>query len=218
MSNILEEYKAYYNVRVQRFENNPKYKHSYEAEKALNDLVQSCSDLSEIKDQMPDLSENCATALVKDEYLLEQLKFTEFKETVRILAINRVLEKADNFTKTLDLVGMIIEEENKGSIEISMDEANREFHHSWKTLDNIEIYANAEVPDKYKSYMQEGVQDYKQNLIDSVKYLEENNDSWQAGWKLTPQIITEYRHRRLLCYTDEHVNEQLKKYRAIVGR
>ena len=203
---------------MQRFENNPNYQHSYEAEKALNDLIQSCNDLLEAKDRMPALSEKCAVALIKDEYLLEQKKFEEFKEPVRILAAKRILPQADNFTKVLDLTGMIIEEENKVAIEISMDEANREFHHSWKTLDNIEIYANAEVPSKYQSDMQDSVQYYKQRLNDNVKSVEENNDAWQAGWKLTPDIITEYRHRRLLPYSDGHVNEQLQKYKSIVNR
>lgn len=30
---ILEEYKAYYHVRAERYANNPNYKYSYEAEK-----------------------------------------------------------------------------------------------------------------------------------------------------------------------------------------
>ncbi len=218
MQNLLEEYKAYYKIRLQRFEGNPRYKHSFEAEKQLNDLVQSCSDLSEIKDQIKELSEKCAVAAIKDEYIMEQQKFEEFKEDIRILSSKRILSQADNFDKVLDLTSMVVEEENKNSIEISMDEANRELINAWNILDNIIVYENAEVPEKYRSDMQETVKTFKNNLKEQVQSLEENNQAWEAGWRLNPDIVTEYRHRRLLPYSDEHIQEQLQKYKAIVER
>ena len=43
--NLLEEYKAYYSTRAERFEGNPKYPKSYAAEKKMADIMNSCSTL-----------------------------------------------------------------------------------------------------------------------------------------------------------------------------
>ncbi len=113
---------------------------------------------------------------------------------------------------------MVVEETNKNSIEISMDEANRQMLYDWILLDEIEVYANAEVPDKYKQYMQESVNEFKEHLIGNVEDIEKNNDSWQSGWRLNPDLIFEHRHRRLFPFKDEDLREMLAKYKSIVNR
>jgi hypothetical protein len=215
---LLEEYKAYYTVRSARFKNNPKYKYSYEAENRVAEAMLSCNELGEFKDKLGNKNELCTGALIKDEYLIRKQFYDKHQEVVRVKAAERILEKADNYTTALDIITLVQEEENKCSIEISMDEAIREFHSSWDQLDRIEIYENAEVPSKYKLELKEDIEEIKQSLKDSVTSLEENNDAWQPGWKLNLDDIMEHRHRRLLIYTDEQIKEKLAIYRAIVNR
>ncbi|MBU0486924.1 MAG: hypothetical protein KKD31_03120, partial [Bacteroidetes bacterium] len=203
---------------AERYANNPNYKHSYEAEQTLSGAMQSCSELIEFKDKMGNLNDKCANALIKDKYIMDQAFFNEMLEKVRVLASNRILEKVDNYEKVLDLITMVTDEENTNSIEISMDEAHRELVHAWKLLDDIEIYEKAEIPAQYKADHENSVVEFKQSLNKSVTHLEENNSHWQAGWRLKPELITEHRHRRLLPYKDEHVIEQLQKYKSFVNR
>lgn len=217
-ASLLEEYKAYYEIRAERYANNPNYKHSYEAEKKLSEAMQSCNELIEFKEKIGDLNEKCANALIRDKYLMRKAFYEEFQETVRVKAVNRILEKEPDMATTIDIASMINEEENKGSIEISMDEANRELIHAWKLLDDIEVYENAEVPSEYKSDMKETVNECKESLNKSVEQLEENNSHWEQGWKLKPDVVLEARHIRLLPYSEEHIKEQLQKYKSIINR
>lgn len=216
--NLLEEYKAYYSTRAERFEGNPKYPKSYAAEKKMADIMNSCSTLEEFKEKIGNNNELCAVALIQDEFKIEKEFFEKHQEIIRKLGPERVLEKSVNIDNSMDLVGMITEELNKNSIEISMDEAHRQLYWDWKYVDFVEIYENAEVPEKYKQDMMQSAADYREILNRSVIGLEENNQAWETGWKLQPDKIMEARHKRLLPYKDEHIMEQLLKYKSIVNR
>jgi hypothetical protein len=174
--------------------------------------------MEEFKTKIGNLNHKCACALVKDKNLMEQAFFNDIKEIIRVHASNRILEKVDKFENVTDLITMVNEEENKCMIEITMDEANRQFHSDWDLMDNVEIFENAVVPDEYKKGMLEKANFFREEIKENVARIEENNSHWQSGWKLTPDIITEHRHRRLLPYKDEHVAEQLKKYKSITDR
>jgi hypothetical protein len=174
--------------------------------------------MEEFRTKIGNLNHKCANALTKDKYLMEQAFYNDLKEIVRVHASNRILEKVDTFDNVMDLITMVNEEENKCMIEITMDEANRQFHYDWGLIDNVEIYESAVVPDEYKQDMMEAANSNKESIKENVARLEENNSHWQENWKLTPDIITEHHHRRLLPYKDEHVAEQLKKYKSITNR
>jgi hypothetical protein len=216
--NIFEEYKDYYRTRAERYADNPNYRNSYEAEKNLRDAFLSCNQMEEFRTKIGNLNHTCASALTKDKYLMEQAFFNDLKETIRVNASNRILAKVDQYENVMDLITMVNDELNKNNIEISMDEANRQFNSDWGWVDNVEIYENAVVPDEYKQDMIKTANSYKKIITDGVASLEDQNSHWQAGWKLTPDIVLEYRHRRLLPYKDEHVAEQLKKYKSITNR
>jgi hypothetical protein len=216
--NLFEEYKEYYRVRAERYADNPNYRNSYEAEKNLRDAFLSCSVMEEFKTKIGNLNQKCAMALTKDKYLMEQSFFNELQETVRVNAAKKILEKVDHFENVSELMTSVNEIENKNNIDISMDEANRQFHYDWGLVDNVEIYENAVVPDEYKKDMKDSAESWRTSIRENVTRIEENNSHWQAGWKLTPDIIFEHRHRELLPYKDEHVAEQLKKYKSIINR
>jgi hypothetical protein len=216
--NLFDEYKDYYRTRAERYADNPNYRNSYEAEKNLRDAFISCTVMDEFRTKVGDHNYKCAAALIKDKFLMEQAFYKELEEIIRIKASEKILSKIVDISDVTRLSTMVSEELNKNSIEISMDEANRQFHYDWGLTDNVEIYENAVVPDEYKPYMSESVNSFKESINDNLTRLEENNSHWQKGWKLTPDIITEHRHRQLLPYEDEHVAEQLKKYKSITNR
>ena len=218
MKNLLDEYKAYYKVRASRFKNNPKYQHSYNAEQVVSEAMQSCSELSEFKEKLGDKNEKCAPALIKDKYLMRKTHYEEMEETVRLECVNKILTTVDKCLTALDVATHVTEIETQNGIDISMDEANRHFISEWDRIDKIEIYENAEVPSKYQHVIDERAAKAKEKLKDSVNSLEENNDKWRPGWKHTPEIILEHRHKRLLPYKEMHIKEQLNKYRLLINR
>ncbi len=219
MSNsLLQEYKDYYATRAQRFGGNPSYQHSYHAESQLCQAMQSCAELEEFKGKLGNLNELCAVALVKDEHLLEQAHFHKHQEWVRRQAADQILARADGCTNVSDLITMVQEVSQTVSTDISADEAHREFQHAWKRLDEAEIYANAEVPDEYRADFQKSAQDAREEVAKDVVALEQELHKLKPEWRMTPEVVTEYRHRRLLPYSDQHIFERLAEYRAIVGR
>ncbi len=218
MDDILQQYKDYYRVRAERFADNPKYTNSYTAESNLSGAMQSCNELIEFKDKIGNLNELCANALIKDEYLIEQDFYNKHKEEVRVLAAKRILEKIDSCEDVNAVITLVLDVTNKNSVEISMDEYHREFQGDWKQMDDIEIFENAVVPSKYQSKMKETADDIKKRLVESIQGLEEEAHKFQPDWKYKPDLNTEHRHRRLIPYTDEHLNEQLAKYKSVINR
>lgn len=217
-NNILEEYRLYYAARSEKYKNNPAYANSYEAEKRLSDAMQACNSLEDFKDDAVKLGKACAIALVKDENLLEKKYYEKHQEIFRVKASEQILEKIDSCETLLDISTIVAEENNKTSVEVSMDDSHRKIIDDWDLIDEIEIYENAVVPDKYKSKMVGMAADIKKSLIEGVIMLEENNEPWQSGWKLIPEKALEYRHLRLLPFLKTHVEEQIAKYKSIINR
>lgn len=218
MDTLLEDYKAYYALREQKYADNPNYQNTWKAEKALSDAMQSCSTLEEFKDKIGNLNELCAVALVKDEAIIEQAFYEKHQEDIRKLASQRILEKVDAYTNVMDLVAMVTEEYNKNNIEISMDEAHRQLLYDWFLIDYVEIFGKAEVPDKYKAEMISTSEKYKQYIRENAETIEKNNDSWQKGWKIIPEMNLEFRHKRIMPYSEEIIREQIEKYKKIINR
>lgn len=215
---LLEDYKAYYLTRAEKYAGNPNFINYYEAEKRLSDAMQSCSTLEEFKDKIGDLNERCAMELTKDQYILEKKHFEKHKEDVRVLLSNRVLEKTDACSNVNELITMVTEEAAKNMIEITCDEANRFYLTYWNAVDKAEVYANAVVPDKYKAGMQKYAEETRQIARDLAKSQEEMVRHYNKEWQLNPDVIMEHRHRRLFAYSDEHIQEQLARFKKILNR
>lgn len=216
--NYLQPYKEYYRVRAERFANNPNYKFSFEAESNLSSAMQSCDELIEFKDKMGNLNELCANALIKDEHIMEQAFYEKHTETVRVLAAKRILAKVDSCTDTTELTTLVIEEMNKNSLEISMDEYQREFQGDWFLMDDIEVYENAVVPNSYKSDFQSIADEIKANIIKGNEETEFEARKFQPDYIMEPQLNLKHRHRRLIPYSDEHLEEQMTKYKSLINR
>ncbi|MFH0892932.1 MAG: hypothetical protein V2A54_00730 [Bacteroidota bacterium] len=214
---ILDDYRAYYAVRAEKYANNPNFPNYSAAEKRLSDLMQNATEEGDYKNKIGELSQQCAMALTKDQYALDKKHFDKHQETVRVLLSERILDKVDSSSNVNDLVTMVSEESSKNMIEISMDESNHYFIIEWEYVDLAEVYANAEVPEKYKADMQSWANDLRQSLLEQAQLQEAHNQHWQEGWKLNPDIIMEYRHRRLLPYTDEQILDQIERFKKIIN-
>ncbi len=217
-SQLLQEYKEYYKVRAEKYANNDNYKNYYEAEKKLCDMILSCSTLEEIKEKMGNLNEECAIALTKDHEIMNKNHFEKHKEDVRVLSSKQILEQIDQCNTALDIAELVGKIENENSVKISMDEAHQEFIDSWEQIDEYRIYKNATVPDKYQNDMQQTCNDIENSLREDVTSIEENNQHFENNWRLIPEKNLEYRHRRLLPFSDKHIEEQLQIYKSIVNR
>ena len=217
---LLEEYKAYYHSRMKRYEGNPLYPRSYESEKALFEAMDSCGELEEFKGKLEsdNLNIKNAIALVKDKYALRLKHFTELKETVRALGPERILEKIDEAKTDMEVVNIVSDIEMANNLEITADEFVDTFYGStWKLLEDIEVYRNAEIPNKHRADFDASIKEMEESIRKHFNDEEKNNSAWRPGWTFDFELLWEERHRRKIPFPDETLRRRIDMAKAIRG-
>ena len=217
---LLEEYKAYYRSRMQRYENNPLYPNSYASEKALFEAMDSCMELEEFKGKLEagNLNIKNAIALVKDKYTIRLKHFTELKEVVRALGPQRVLEKIDQAQTDMEVVNIVSDLEMENNLEITADEFVDTFYGSiWKLMEDIEVYRDAEIPEKHRARFDASIKEMEESIRKHFNDEEENNRHWKAGWTFDFDLLWEERHRRKIPFPDETLRRRIEMAKAIRG-
>ena len=215
----LEEYRAYYDARAERYANNPYKKHSYEAEKRLRDLFYQYDTIEEIGAHLGTLNIDCAFAVWRDQYNMESQYYGSIQEPVRKKGADQILAELDRHSDITDMSTKINELTNKNSVEISSDsESGKTLLECWKQLDEIDVYSSAEVPDEYRNYMERVVSDNKRAIRETIENSEETMKEWVNGWRLKPEIALEYRYRHLIPFSDDEVERHLQLLKEITKR
>lgn len=199
---LFKEYQEYYATRAARYANSPAYKNSYEAEKKLSDVMQNASSINDAKDKMIQLSEDCAFALMKDEYLIEKNFYDKYEEIIRAKGAANVLARIDECKTVQDLMSMVTEETNKNSEEIQEDNDNN-LGDVWGMLDKYTVYTDAQVPPECQAALDRWAKD----IADSIKKEKKKN----------VDVNMETRHLRSLRRKPEHVKEYIELYKKITG-
>jgi hypothetical protein len=215
----LEEYRAYYKARTERYAGNPHRKHSYEAEKKLSDLFDRYDTLEEIGQNLGHLNVDCAFAGERDQYEMESEYYESVQEPVRKKGADDILANLDKYTDLNDMMTMVTDQTNKNSVEVMSDEGSgKALLENWKRIDEIDIFNNAVVPAKYKSNMMESVANTKKSIVEDVKSTEDTLGKWIEGWRMKPELTREYRYRHIIPFSDEEIEEHLKKFKNIINR
>lgn len=217
MSDYLKDYQDYYRVRMERYENDPDYKFSYQSEKAIYDAIMSCNELVNFRDALGNKNELNAVALTKDQYTMRLDHYLEILETIRALGPERIMSKADKFDNVMDLMEMVNEEELINIREISLDHIYF-FRDSLVVLDNIEVYESSNIPDKYKREYKGYAEDSRKDLNERLVELEKEMDQWKSGYRFDFDLIMQERHRRLIPFTDDVIHEKINELKKIVNR
>ncbi len=213
MSDYLEEYKAYYQLRMLRYEGNPDYPNSYQSEKAIYSVIASCTRLEEFKDKLGNLNDKNASALLIDQYNIRLRHYEKIKEPIRAEGCKRIIEKAAAIDNVSELITMVNEEENKTSLKITADTINP--FNETGYLERMDIWATADVPGKYKDRFRQYAEEEKKNLIKAYAEIEKAISNWQPGWKFDYNRIKEERHRRLLPFPDEVIDKSIQIIKEI---
>jgi len=216
---LLEKYKAYYAVRAKRYAGNSNYKHTFEAEQRLSEAMQSCSSLEEFRERIGNLNEQCALALIKDQYLMELAHFQKHHENIRVKEAERVLAETDSCNGVQDAMKLVGRISSEVSTMISMDESHADtFLGNLHVMEHYLIFSNAEVPDQYKHLVQENAEQKRNALIETMVNAENNNNAWQQHWTLHPDVCFEQRHFRHCPISAEHLHELRLLYKTLVNR
>lgn len=217
-----QEYMEYYQARLKKYENNPLYTHSYESEKELYDAIATSADLEEFggKVEEENLAVKNAIALVKDQETARKKMYQELKEEIRLHAPMRILDVVDSVKTDVELVNTVSDIEGEVSVEITLDLFTDQIYYDLLSLEEIEVFQSAEVPDEWKKEIN---QDYPQELIsqgrkDWEEIVVPHAQQWDPNWHYNFDLIWEERHRRLIPIPREVLEkriEQFKIYRGI---
>lgn len=215
----IEEYRKYYDARTERYANNPHRRHSYEAEKRLRDLFYRYDTLEEMRDNLGTLNIDCAFAAWRDQYEMESQYYGNADETIRKKGADEILANLGNHTDITDMSTVITDITNRNSVEISCDEASgKALMEAWGQLDAIQALINAEVPDEYKSPMQQRADEIRQHIREAVQSTEQTMGEWMPGFRIKPETALQPRYRRLLPYSDDEVAQHLQHFKTITNR
>lgn len=207
MSNHLEGYKKYYQLRMQRYENRPEYSRSYVAEKAIYEAIASCNTIDEFKDKLGNLNEKNATALAMDEYEIRLEHYESMNETVKANGCRRILEKIKDIADVQQLMTIINEENNQLNLDITADSIYPFPETGW--LERYEMWKDAEVPGKFRKQYDEYAEEERSGLKQAWQMATQEIQNFQPGWTFDFERILEERHLRLLPVPVGIVREQI---------
>ncbi len=213
MDEIFQDYLLYYEARMKRWQNSDVYTHSYQSEKALYDLVASCSSLEELQskaDAFRKLTVENAIALVKDQEGYRKKVYEDCKEFIRAKGPATILEKIDGLATDMDVVNMVNQSMQENSIEITVDQLTNFFYSDFIAMENYEVYQQSNIPDEWKSDCKK----YAQDILERGKKLWQEKQlpearQWKAGWVLDYELLKEDRHRRLIPVNDEELEKKI---------
>ncbi len=216
MDKILEDYKAYYNARMKRFEGNPMYKNSYASEKAIYEAIAGCKELSEFKDRLGNLNIKNAVALIKDQAKARKENFLKMKEVIRakcpIEILANINEDPDNIN---DVIEFVNEVNQKNIVDISIDGFTDIFYDNFKLLEDLQVYEEADVPSKWKSTRQQSIERDESAVKKSYKMNEDSARQWKEGWTFVYEPIGEHRHRRKIPLPSESIKKRIEQTKKI---
>jgi hypothetical protein len=213
MDQIFQDYLLYYESRMKRREKSDVYTHSYQSEKALYDLVASCSGMEELQgkaDAFRALTVQNAVALVKDQETYRKKVYEDCKEFIRAKGPVAILEKIDGMNTDMELVTMVNKAMQENSIEITVDQLLNFFYADFTAMENYEVYQQANIPGEWQADCKQ----YAQDILESGKKLWQENQlpearQWKAGWVLDYNLLNEERHRRLIPVNDEELKKKI---------
>ena len=212
MDTLLEDYKAYYKARMERYEGNSLYPNSYQSEKALYEAMNSCTELIQFKEKIGDLNIKNAIALVQDQASARLQHYTQLQESKRALGPQWQLERIGGATNETEVVTIASECEQESMIEISVDGF---IDHVWGSLipalEKLDVARNAQYPSKYESVRQADIQKLEQYLRDEIKDIENQAGNWKPGWKLDLEVVWEHRHRKNIPLSDDVLRKRLNE-------
>ena len=219
---LLEDYKAYYRVRMERYEGNTMYPHSYLTEKALFDAMNNAQTGHDFKKAIDEQKLNIknAIALVKDQETARLAMWRKLNEPIRALSPERIIAKIDTADDAMGVAHVVQDVDQEVSVEISIDGFMDNFYGldlNFKVLEDIEVSETAEVPDKWKNDQMASAEESRKLLVRGYDYDEEKAGDWQPGWKFNYDLLWEERHRRKIPVPDEQLQkriDQVKQYRG----
>ena len=222
MDTIYKDYILYYEARMKRREHDAVYTNSYLSEKAMYELVASCNSIEDLQSKaewFKELTIQNAIALVRDQETYRKAKYEACKESIRLQSPSTILQQLDNIHSDSELIDMVNKVHQQNNIDVTIDQLMNIFYNDFVSLENIEVYQQAEVPEEWKVKIAE----YKKDIFAVGKKLWQETElpaarQWKQDWTMNYELLKQERHRRLIPVNDEELNKKIalhKTYKTV---
>lgn len=215
-SDRLADYRDYYWSRARRSAANPLYPETAAAEQAMAEAVDAASSIEELQATAVELSLAMGHALARDQARARASVYAETAENVRAQGPAEVLAGIEGTVDAPALASMLAAIEQRTGIAVTADELTRLWATSLTTLENVEVWRTAVVPDRWRSELERYSADALAAERESWKQVEAQARQHETGWTFDPAVARAERHRRLVPVADEVFERRLAEHGSLV--
>jgi hypothetical protein len=217
-----EEYIAYYNARMKKYEGNPLYARSYAVEKKMYEAILRCAKLEDfrsvIEKDHPEVQ--CAIALVKDQETARLAHFKKMQETVRALSPERILKEIDQAKTAMDVATMIPKIDQEVNILVAADNFMSGFYFDFTALENLAVdeAIKNDVPKEWQKEIAGSIDEQlkeHRELFQNTTLPDRRN--YTPDWIYDYSLVWETRHRRTIPFPDAVVKRRIEEHKRLIG-
>jgi hypothetical protein len=212
----LADYRDYYRSRARRYAANPLYPETAAAEQAMADAVDAAASIDDLRTTAIELSLAMGHALARDQARARAAVYAATDEVVRAQGPAEVLAGIDTAADAPALASMLSAIEQRTGTAVTIDELTRLWAMSLTTLENVEVWRTAQVPDRWRTelagHATEALAAERAGWAEVVTQARQH----QVGWTFDPAVARAERHRRLVPVTDQTFERRLAEHGPLV--
>ncbi|KAA1397522.1 hypothetical protein [Aeromicrobium ginsengisoli] len=215
-SDRLADYRDYYRSRARRSAANTLYPETAAAQQSMADAADAASSIEDLQATSVELSLAMGHALARDQANARAAVYAETAETVRAQGPAEVLAGVESAADAPALASLLAAIEQRTGIAVTVDELTRLWAMSLTTLENVEMWRTAQVPDRWRAELETYAAEAIAAERDAWAQVETEGRRHQAGWSFDPQVARAERHRRLVPVADAVFERRLAEHGSLV--
>ena len=212
----LADYRDYYRSRALRYAANPLYPETAAAEQAMAGAVDAAESFEDLQSSAIELSLAMGHALARDQARARAAVYAETAESVRAQGPAEVIADIGGTTDAPALAAMLAAVEQRTVAAVTVDELTRLWTTSLTTLENVEVWRTAQVPDRWRAELDDFARSALADARGAWAQVEEQAARHQSGWTFDPDIARAERHRRLIPLADQVFERRLAEHGSLI--
>ena len=212
----LADYRTYYRARAARYAANPSYPETARAEAALADAVDAATSLADLLQSAGTLALACGKALATDQANVRLALYRRTADDVRAQAPAEVLASITAVGDAAALASLTGGAEQRAGQAITADEITRLWSMSLTTLENVEVWQQARVPQRWRAELDRYASDAIRGEREVWTQVVAEARQHQADWRFDADVARAPRHRRLVPVPDDAFEARLTEHGRLV--
>ena len=221
MDQLLEDYKTYYKVRMQRYEGDKLFQRSYTSEQALYDCICAVDSIDELMQSKAAtfraLSVQNGIAFVQDQAHFKLQFYLTEKEDVKAAGQQEILGKINTASDAAQIVSVVNEIQLKNDTAVMIDNLwpVHFFTDAVNWLEKTEAIQTAIVPDHWKADMQQQESELKQSFLKMTTAFLHSIRNYTPGWVWNYEILWAHRHRKKCPLPDAVLQKRIEQHKIV---